>query len=105
MQADALSRFTQDHVHDREDSQQLRVLGPQHFDSVAAAHYKPASTDTLGNHIHLASQRETEVLEGPKSIDKEAPKALIDGTVLWKEKDSYVYHKGILYVPNIRELS
>ena len=39
MQADALSRFAQDHVHDREDNQQLHVLGPQHFKSVAAAHY------------------------------------------------------------------
>ena len=56
MQADALSRFAQDHVHDREDNRQLRVLGPQHFESVAAAHYKPASTDTLGDRIRLASQ-------------------------------------------------
>ena len=58
MQADALSRFAQDHVHDREDNRQLWVLGPQHFDSVAAAHYKPASTDTLRDRICLASQQE-----------------------------------------------
>ena len=58
MQADTLSRFAQDHVHDREDNRQLHVLEPQHFDSVAAAHYKPASTDTLGDRICLASQQE-----------------------------------------------
>ena len=28
MQADTLSRFAQDHVHDREDNRQLRILGP-----------------------------------------------------------------------------
>ena len=97
MQADALSRFAQDHVHDREDNWQLHVLGLQNFDSVAAAHYKPASTDTLEDRIRLASQREAEVLEGLKSIDKRAPKALTDGTALWEEEDSYVYHKGKLY--------
>ena len=59
-------------MHDREDNRQLRVLGPQHFDSVAAALYKPASTDTLGDRIRLASQREAEVLEGLKSIDTKA---------------------------------
>ena len=104
MQANALSIFAQDHVHDRENNRQLRVLGPQHFKSVAAAHYKPASTDTLRDRIHLASQREAEVLEGLRSIDKKAPKALTDGTVLWEEKDGYVYHKGRLYVPNVKEL-
>ena len=87
MQADALSRFIQDHVPDREDNRQLRILGPQHFNSVAAAHYKPASTDTLGDRICPASQREAEVLEGLKSIDKKAPKALTDGTALWEEED------------------
>ena len=40
-------RYAQDHVHDREDNQQLCVLGPQHFNTVAAAHYKLASTDSL----------------------------------------------------------
>ena len=45
-----------------------------------------------------------EVLEGLRSIDKKAPKALTDGTALWEEEDSYVYHKGKLYVPNIKEL-
>ena len=71
---------------------------------MAAAHYKSASTDTLGDHICLASQREAEVLEGLKSIDKRAPKALPDGTALWEEEDGYVYHKGRLYVPNVKEL-
>ena len=44
------------------------------------------------------------MLEGLRSIDKTAPKALTDGTALWEEEDSYVYHKGKLYVPNIKEL-
>ena len=104
MQADALSKFAQDHMPNREDNRQLHVLGPQHFESVAAAHYKPASTDTLGDCICLASQQEAEVLEGLKSIDKKASKALTDGAVLWEEEDGYVYHKGKLYIPNVKEL-
>ena len=59
MQADALSRFSKDHVSDREDNRQVRVLGPQHFQTVAAAHYKPAS-DSLGDRIRQASHREAE---------------------------------------------
>ena len=53
---------------------------------------------------HLASQQEAEVLKGLKSIDKKASKALTDSTALWEEKDGYVYHKGRLYVPNVKEL-
>ena len=71
MQADALSRFSSDHVSDREDNHQVQVLGPQHFQTVAATHHKPAS-DSLGDCIHQASQREAEVIEGLKSIDKTA---------------------------------
>ena len=104
MQADTLSRFAKDHVHDREDNRQVTVLGPDHFATVAAVHFKPASLDSLGERIHLASQQEAEVIEGLKSINKKAPKALTDGTVLWEEEDSYVYYKGKLYVPNVREL-
>ena len=82
----------------------MYLLGPQHFDSVAATHYKSASADTLRDHIHLASQQEAEVSKGLRSIDKKAPKALADGTALWEKEDSYVYHKGRLYVPNMKEL-
>jgi len=82
----------------------VMVLGPNHFATVAAAHFKPTSLDSLGECIHLASQQEAEVIEGLKSIDKKAPKALTDGTVLWEEEDGYVYYKGKLYIPNIREL-
>ena len=103
MQADALSRFSKDHVSDREDNRQVRILGPQHFQTVAAAHYKPAS-DSLGDRIRQASHREAEVLEGLRSIDKTAPKALTDGTARWEEDDGFVYYQGRLYVPNVPEL-
>ena len=103
MQADALSRFSKDHVSDREDNRQVRVLGPQHLKIVAAAHYKPAS-DSLGDRIRQASHREAEVLEGLRSIDKTAPKALTDGTARWEEDDGFVYYQGRLYVPNVPEL-
>ena len=82
----------------------MQVLEPQHFQTVAAAHYKPAS-DSLGDHIHQAIQREAEVIEGLKSIDKTTPKALTDGVARWEEEDGFVYHMGRLYVPNVRELS
>ena len=63
MQADALSRFSTDHVSDRDDNRQITVILPKHFQTVAAAHYKPAS-DTLGECIRQASAREAEVIEG-----------------------------------------
>ena len=81
----------------------MRVLGPQHFHTVAAAHYKPAN-DSLRDHICQASHREAEVLEGLKSIDKTTPKALTDGTAQWEEEDGFVYYQGRLYVPNVPEL-
>ena len=70
---------------------------------MAAAHYKPAS-DILGGHICQAAAREAEVIEGLCSIDKIAPKALTNETALWEEEDSFMYHKGRLYVPNVKEL-
>ena len=100
MQADALSRFSTDHVSDREDNWQITVILPKHFQTVAAAHYIPTS-DTLGERICQASAREAKVIEGLRSIDKIAPKALTDGNVLWEEEDGFVYHKGRLYVPNV----
>ena len=81
----------------------MRVLGPQHFQIVAAAHYKPAS-DSLGDRIRQASHREAEVLEGLRSIDKTTPKALTDGTARWEEDDGLVYYQGRLYIPNVPEL-
>ena len=103
MQADALSRFSKDHVSDRDDNRQVQVLGPQYFLAAAHSHFRP-EVDSLGDHIRIAVQRETEVIEGLKSIDKTAPKALTDGTALWEEDDGFVYYKGKLYVPNDRVL-
>ena len=103
IQADALSRFSTDHISDREDNRQVQVLGPQHFITVAAAHYKPAN-DSLGDCIHQDSVREAEVIEGLHSTDKTAPKALTDGTALWEQEDGVAYHKGKLYIPNVKEL-
>ena len=103
MQANTLSRFSTDHISDREDNHQEQVLGPQHFLTVAAAHYKPAN-NSLGDHICQASVREAEVINSFHSIDKTAPKALTNGTALWEEEDSFVYHKGKLYIPNVKEL-
>ena len=50
MQADALSRFTKDHVSDREDNRQVQVLGPKHFLAAANEHFRP-ELDTLGDRI------------------------------------------------------
>ena len=81
----------------------MQVLRPQHFLTVAAAHYKPAN-DSLGDRICQASVREAEVIEGLHSINKTTSKALTEGTALWEEEDGFVYHQGKLYVPNVKEL-
>ena len=103
MQADTLTRFSRDHISDNEDNHQVQVLGPQHFLAAAHSHFRP-EVDSLGDRIRLASLREAEVIEGLKSINKTAPKALTDGTALWEEDDGFVYYKGKLYVPNDRSL-
>jgi hypothetical protein len=103
MQADALSHFSKDQVSNKEDNQQVQVLKPEHFVRAAKAHFIP-EVDSLGDHIRWASLREAEVIEGLKSIDKNAPKALTNSTAMWEEDDSFVYYKGRLYVPNDRKL-
>ena len=103
MQADALSRFAKDHVLDREDNHQIQVLGPNHFIAAAKEHFRP-DIDLLGDKICWASLREAEVIEGLRSIDKTAPKALTDGNAQWEEDDGFVYYRGKLYVPNDRSL-
>jgi hypothetical protein len=103
MQADALSCFSKDHVSDREDNRQVQVLRPKHFCIAAVMHYTPIA-DVLAEHIKKASEREAEVIEGLKSIDKTAPKALTNGTARWEEEDGLIYYRGKLYVPNVKEL-
>jgi hypothetical protein len=103
MQANALSRFSKDQVSDKEDNRQVQVLKPEHFIRAAKAHFVP-EVDSLGDRIHWASLREAEVIEGLKSIDKTAPKALTNGTAMWEEDDGFIYYKGRLYVPNDRKL-
>ena len=76
MQADALSHFSKDHVSDREDNCQVQVLGPKHFLAAAHSHFRP-EINSLGDRIRLASQREAEVIESLKSIDKTTPRALL----------------------------
>ena len=41
MQADALSRFSKDHVSDQDDNCQVQVLGPQYFLAAAHSHFRP----------------------------------------------------------------
>jgi hypothetical protein len=103
MQADTLSRFSKDQVSDKEDNRQVQVLKPEHFIRAAKTHFVP-EVDSLGDRIRWASLREAEVIEGLKSIDKTAPKALTNGTAMWEEDDGFVYYKGRLYVPNDRKL-
>jgi hypothetical protein len=103
MQANALSRFSKDHVSDREDNHQIQVLGPRHFRIAAVMHYMPIA-DVLAECIKKASEREAEVIKGLKSIDKTAPKAPTDGTARWEEEDGFIYYRGKLYVSNVKEL-
>ena len=62
MQADTLSRFSKDHISDRDDNHQVQVLGPQYFLAAAHSHFRP-EVDSLGDCICIAVQREAEVME------------------------------------------
>jgi hypothetical protein len=70
-------------------------LGPQHFLNAAQTHFRP-EVDSLGDRIRWASLREAEVIEGLKSIDRTAPKALTNGVAMWEEDNGFVYYKGHL---------
>ena len=80
-------------MSDSDDNRQIKVLGQQHFLAAAQAHFHP-EVDSLGDRIRWASLREAEVIEGLKSIDKTAPKALTDGTALWEEDDGFRLLQG-----------
>jgi hypothetical protein len=103
MQANALSRFSKDHISDREDNRQIQVLRPKHFHITAVMHYMPIA-NVLAERIKKASKRKAEVIEGLKSIDKTAPKTLTNGTARWEEEDRFIYYRRKLYVPNVKEL-
>jgi hypothetical protein len=89
--------------NNRDDNCQVQVLGPQHFLNAVQAHFIP-EVDSLGDRIRWASLQEAEVIEGLKSIDKTAPKALTDGIAMWEEDNGFIYYKGRLYMPNDRQL-
>src|SRR6266702_5072707 len=47
MQADALTRFSRDHILDKEDNRQVQVLGPQHFLAAAHSHFCNATAGVI----------------------------------------------------------
>ena len=102
-QADVLSRAAiSSKYEDSQDNRGVVVIKPEQLIAAVQLSFHPKSND-LTSHIRNASAREAEVIEGLKSIDKHAPRALTDGTMLWEE-DGLVFYKGKLYIPNDRAL-
>lgn len=95
--ADALSRLGDKEIGDSEDNQKVTVLKPEHFERLAAT--VTADTDDLESRIRSASERDSEVLTGLKSLKDNGLRKLLEGGFEWEEEDGLVYHQGKLYVP------
>jgi hypothetical protein len=84
---------------DGTDNRGVVVIKLEQLIAAVQCHYM-SDRDSLTSHIHEASAREAEVIEGLKFLEKHAPHALTDGTMLWKEEDGLVFYKGKLYISN-----
>ena len=98
--ADVLSRTAiTSKYEDSQDNHGVVVIKPEQLIAAVQPSFRPESND-LTSRICNASVREAEVIKGLKSIDKHAPRALTDGTMLWEEEDGLVFYKGKLYISN-----
>ena len=100
LDTDVLSRAAiSSKYEDSQDNCKVVVIRPEQLIAAVQLSFRPKSDD-LTSRICNASAREAEVIKGLKSIDKHAPRALTDGTMLWGEEDTLVFYKGKLYIPN-----
>ena len=98
--ADVLSRAAiSSKYEDSQNNHRVVTIKPKQLIVAVQLSFCPESDD-LTSRIRNASAREAEVIKGLKSINKHAPRALTDGTMLWEEEDSLVFCKGKLYIPN-----
>jgi hypothetical protein len=97
--SDLMSRDPAKQVMDAEDNRDVVMLKPEHFRSVAAAHFALAEERKLEERIRRASQKDAEVLEGLNDLKSKGLRKMLDGTFEWEEEDGLVYFRGKLYIP------
>jgi hypothetical protein len=81
-------------VMDVEDNWDVVMLKPEHFRSVAAAHFALAEEQKLEDQIRPASQKGAEVLEGLNDLKFKGLCKMLDGTFKWEEEEGPVYFRG-----------
>jgi hypothetical protein len=101
---DVLSRSAiSSKYEDSTDNCGIVIIKPEQLIAAVKLHYT-SDRDSLTSHIREASAREAEVIKGLKSLEKHAPHALTDGTMLWEEEDGLVFYREKLYISNDRTL-
>ena len=101
--ADGMTR-NKDGVTDADDNQEIVMLKPEHFRSIAALHYASAEETVLTDRIKSASQRDAEALQGLEDPKHNGLCKMLDGSFDWEEEDGLVYHRGKIYVPDNGDL-
>ena len=102
--ADPLTRQSHRQVSDADDNNDVVVLKPEHFQTIAALAFAEVKEPALEKKIRDCTDRKTEVAEALKVLQKKGPTRLVNGTLEWEEADGLLYYKGKLYIPNNTEL-
>jgi hypothetical protein len=96
--ADTLSRLPGTKVHNSEDNQGVTMLKPEFFRTTAIKVLR--SWDDLKEAIWSCKDLEPLVQTALDQAHKEGSWKLPNGRLKWEEKDSLIYYRGRLYVPN-----
>jgi hypothetical protein len=88
--SDLMSRDPMKRVMDAEDNWAIVMLKPEHFQSVAAAHFALAEERKMEDRIWRTSQKDAEVLEGLNDLRSKGLRKMLDSMFEWKEEDGLV---------------
>jgi hypothetical protein len=97
--SDLMSQDPAKQVMDVEDNWDVVMLKPEHFQSVAAAHFALVEEQKMEDWIWCASQKDAEVLEGLNDLKSKGLCKMLDGTFKWEEEEGLVYFRRKLYIP------
>jgi hypothetical protein len=86
-------------VMDAEDNWDVVMLKPEHFQSVAAAHFVSAEEWKLEDQIRCASQKDAEVLKGLDDLKFKGLRKMLDGMFEWEEEEGLMYFHGKFHIP------
>ena len=92
--ADPLTRQSHRQVSDADDNNDVVVLKPEHFQTIAALAFAEVKEPALEKKIRDCTDRETEVAEALKVLQKKGPTRLVNGTLEWEEADGLLWEQA-----------